>query len=426
MTHLDDDALDRGIARRSLTAAEHNVLVDTRQFMQRGDFAAARGSRTLAMEVLAAGAVAVLVIGVILVLARPASPRPQPAVTHPTASPTGTPTVTASPSPSAVPVGATPPILEQVRLGNWWVNALTVEPGVVWAAVQSPNYGEPGRLIRIDTSTARQTASWVIGGDPIAVAAAGPYVWVANSFGDSSKVLPEQNTVEQFNAATGRLMHVYRVTDPRGLVANPTSALVVWESTDSRAQLSLLSGGGNTTIAGVPGTVLGPGVSSQSAIVVCGDEVFFAASMTGTGEMDATIYAVRPSGGAVRTIATIPGDFEPDIACDGTALFVNNGTNGGIVRVSLADGTVGPAWPGSYPFAMTYAGGRLWVMYLSNDAQDEPFLTSLDPATGVAARSGFSPPATTGLFDRYLIVPGTTGLWVVAGDGNVLLNVRLG
>jgi len=333
MTHLDDDALDRGIARRSLTAAEHNVLVDTRQFMQRGDFAAARGSRTLAMEVLAAGAVAVLVIGVILVLARPASPRPQPAVTHPTASPTGAPTVTASPSPSAVPVGAAPPILEQVRLGTWWVNALTVEPGVAWAAVQSPNYGEPGRLIRIDTSTARQTASWVIGGDPIAVAAAGPYVWVANSFGDSSKVLPEQNTVEQFNAATGRLMHVYRVTDPRGLVANPTSALVVWESTDSRAQLSLLSGGGDTTIAGVPGTVLGPGVSSQSAIVVCGDEVFFAASMTGTGEMDATIYAVRPSGGAVRQRSHVVVEVAHCLRVPAAAVFDHPPDVGGVLPV---------------------------------------------------------------------------------------------
>jgi hypothetical protein len=281
-------------------------------------------------------------------------------------------------------------------------------------------------MIRVDTSTAGQTASWVIGGDPIAVAAAGAYVWVANSFGDSSKVLPEQNTVEQFNAGTGRLMHVYRVADPRGLVANATSALVVWESTDGRAQLSLLSGGGDTTIAGLPGTVSGPGVSSQSAIVVCGDEVYFAASMTGTGEMGATIYAVGLGGGPVRTIATIPGDYAPDIACDGTALFVSNVTNGGIVRVNLADGSVGPPWPGSYPFAMTSAGGRLWVMYLSNNAQDEPFLTSLDPATGLEAPAGFSPPATTGLVDRYLVVPGTTGLWLVAGDGNVLLNVRLG
>lgn len=106
MSNIDDIYIDATLAHRPLTASEEKALADARSFMERGEFATERRSRILAIELLAAGALAVLVIGLILVLAHNAQPTPNPAITHPTASATASPTGTATPSP--LPTTPTP------------------------------------------------------------------------------------------------------------------------------------------------------------------------------------------------------------------------------------------------------------------------------------------------------------------------------
>lgn len=105
MSDMDDASIDAALARRPLTPAEDMALTGARTFMERGEFAAERRSKTLAMELLAASAIAVVVIGLILALTRHAQPTPNPAITYPTASatvsPSGTPT---SSPPAATPV----------------------------------------------------------------------------------------------------------------------------------------------------------------------------------------------------------------------------------------------------------------------------------------------------------------------------------
>ena len=129
----------------------------------------------------------------------------------------------------------------------------------MWVAAQGPVYGETGRLLRIDASSARQTGSWVVGGNPVAVSAAGGYVWVANSYGDGSLVLPDQNTVMQFNATTGALVHTYRITGPTAVVANGNGALVVSSQTaNGPTDIHLLTAGRSSLVATVPGNLAEP------------------------------------------------------------------------------------------------------------------------------------------------------------------------
>jgi hypothetical protein len=379
-------------------------------------------SRSQPIVVLAGGVGAIVVVGLILALARP------PVGRHPTLVPTATAVPTSHPRPpqTVVPLDIT----AQLDLAPHAVDAISVNPGIVWLATQGITYGEAGTLIRVDATSARQTENWPIGGDPVAVAAGGAFVWVANGFGDSSRTLPEQNTVEQFNAATGALVHRYRVLDPRGLVANPTSALVISANAGQQTQISLLSAGTAKAVITLPGTlnVLLSSLTPQVAVAVCSDQVFLALTSVFTASSDVTIYAMQSSGDHVRKVATIPNDYEASIACDTTSLFLIGAAGNGNVavsRVSIASGSVSNLWEGPYPVAVALLSGRVWIAY-SDDALNESFLTSLDPVTGIAASARSRLPSGPNSSDGNILLPGDSGLWLVASLGDKLLHVATG
>jgi hypothetical protein len=427
MTLIDDADIDIAVADRPLTQPELEALSNARSFMERGAFATERQSRSFAIELLAGGAVAVLVIGLILALLRPMPARPLPAGSRPTASPTASPEPSTSPTQTTVPLD----IIAQLNLGSHYVNAMAVGPDAVWLAIQGVNYGDAGTLIRVNPKTARKTASWTIGGDPAAVAAAGSFVWVANGFGDGSEVLPEQNTVEQFNAATGALVHLYRVNDPRGLVANLDSALVISASTPEQTAISLLSGGSSQTIASLSGVLQSSSNSAESALSVCGHQVYMALSIASATGASAAIYSVPPTGGAVRGIATIPSDYAPAMACDGTSLYLpaafGKAGQGSLIRVDVPTGAITTMWQGPAPQAVAVDAGRLWITSFANIPNDESvFVSSLDPVTGVESSTRRFLPAGPNRGDPDLLVPGASGLWTVAGGGNLLLNIAVG
>lgn len=423
----DDDLIARTLTERPLSAEDEAAISRVQTAVSHHDFAVARRFDP-AIELLVAGIVAVVVVTFILAITRNAHPVVSPTHTPVASATAGVPT--ASPVPSPVP-NVPLRISQQLNLGKQTVNALSVSPGVVWVAVQGASYGDAGKLLRIDAASARQSASWAIGGDPTAIAAAGAYVWVANSFGDGSQRLPEQNTVMQFNAETGAVVHIYRVTDPRALVANSDSVLVVSAATaNGPTVIQLLSGGQSSPVATVSGTLEGPWVSSQSALAVCANEVYLAiTSVTPTGP-NLSIYSVPQTGGQVRPLLSLPNNPLPSLACDDVSQFVakDNGTDGGIVRVNLSAGSViGVSWFGPNPDALTFGGGRLWVLQgswvlqRSGGKQTAPSVTSLDPI----GRSG---PATLTLptpvsYQSFLLAYGGSGVWAVAGNGNLLLHI---
>jgi hypothetical protein len=57
---------------------------------------------------------------------------------------------------------------------------------------------------------------------------------------------------------------------------------------------------------------------------------------------------------------------------------------------------------------------------------NQTFLTSLDPVTGIAAAARSILPAPPSDGDPNILVPGDTGLWLVASLGNQLLHIATG
>ena len=184
MSTFDDDSIDRALARRPLTAAERDALTTARGFMTRGEFTAARATRHFAMELVAAGAAAVLVIGLILVLAHPAPKSPFPAVTHPTASPTSAPAPSPSPSGQPVASGFQPESVTAISEDDFWVLGAsgctssvcaskilqTVDGGRSFSTIQVPpsyylagNDPTPGPPTVTDIRFADPSNGWVFG-----------------------------------------------------------------------------------------------------------------------------------------------------------------------------------------------------------------------------------------------------------------------
>jgi len=386
---------------------------------------ASSNSRSRPIAILAGGAGAIVAVGLILALARPPAGT-QPAIPSPTPTALEAPTPLPGPPQTVVPLDIT----AHLDVAPHPVNAMSVNPGVVWLATQGVTDGEAGTLIRVDARSAQRTASWAIGGDPVAVAAAGDFVWVANGFGDGSKALPEQNTVEQFNAATGALVHVYRVRDPRGLVANPTSALVISAGVGQQTALSLLTAGSAQAVATLPGTLNVPvsSLSPEVAVAVCAHQAFLALTEVLTDSSNVTIYSVPPGGGPIRKVATIPNDYEASIACDSTSLFLLGTAGDGdvsVARVSSADGSLTHLWEGPYPVAIASLSGDVWIAY-ADDSLDKSFLTSLNPVTGIAATARSILPVVPNSDAQGLLIADASGLWLVASQGNQLLHIATG
>jgi hypothetical protein len=379
-------------------------------------------SRSRAIAVLAGGAGALVVVGLGLAALRPS----------PGALPTPAPTPRQAPTPTATPPQTVVPldISEQLNLGRRDTNAMAVSPGIVWLATQGVTSSAAGTLIRVDATTARETASWSIGEDPVAVASGGNFVWVANATGGGPASVPGQNTVEQFNATTGALVHTYRVPDPQGIVANPSSALVISSNAGQQTAIGLLSDGTTTPVSILPGIVGIPmsSLSPEVAVVVCAHEVVLALTSMLTTGSHVTIYALPPTGGTVRTVATILDDYGAAMTCDNTSLFVIGAAGDGdasIARVSLTDGGFANLWEGPYPVSVAFLAGRVWIAY-SDDALNQSALTSIDPATGVLASTRSILPSPPNSGDPSLLVPDDSGLWLVASQGNEVLHIATG
>ncbi len=422
----DVDVIEEALTSRPLTQTEEATLARVEQFVSHHDFAAQQRPR-LALEILMAGVVAAVAITLIVAITHPSLPRPSPA--HHTPVPTAT--VTASPPTASLSptLGPTIPlrIRQQLSLGRS-ANAISVSPGIVWVAAQGLVYGDTGRLLRVDASSARQTGSWPVGGDPEAVSASGSYVWVANSFGDGSRVLPDQNTVMQFNAVTGALVHVYRITSPIALVANGNGALVVsWRTQNGPTDMYLLTAGRSSLVATVPGTLQGPSLSAEAALAVCGGQVYLGVSeLSAHGAQSINIYVVRVGGGPVRSLATIQGAWWPVMTCDSNWLYVFDGAGDLPLVVNPVDGGMRTMPEGSGASAAAFESGLIWQLH---DAYGPPgtggYLTALDPNTGLESSSRLTIPGTVSS-DAFLLAPGAPGLWVVGGNETLLLHVTFG
>jgi hypothetical protein len=427
----DVDVITETLISRPLSRTDEVALAQIEQFVSRRDFVSRRRSR-VAFEILCGGVAAALVVTLVIALTRHSPLTPSPA--HHTPAPIPTATITVSPttpSPS-VTLGPAIPlrIAQQVSLGGRQANAMFVSPSTVWVATISETYGQPGTLLRIDASTGRQTAAWMVGGDPVAVSAAGDYVWVANSYGDGSKVLPDQGTVMQFNATTGRLAHVYPAVDPAALVADGSGALAVSAVTaNGPSGIYRLTAGRSFLLATVPGFLQGPSVSAQSALAVCDGVIYLGVSeLTAAGAPSVNVYALSLGGGRVRYLATIQGEWSPMVTCDSSAIYVFDAAGDAPVRVEVADGHTSTLSEGGGPTAVVFASGLIWEYHIAGSLaapQALSYLTAVNPSTGIESSSRLLVPGTDAS-SPFLLVQGSPGLWLVGGNETLLFHVTTG
>lgn len=425
----DVDVITETLSSRPLSHTDEVAFARVEQFVSRHDFVARRRSG-FAFEILCAGVAAAFVVTLVIALTRHSPLTPSPAHHTPAPIPTATITVTPTPSPS-VPLGPaiSMSIAQQVSLEGRQANATFVSPTTLWVATISPTYGQAGTLLRIDASSGRQTGAWVVGGDPVAVSAASDYVWVANGYGDGSKVLPEQNTVMQFNATTGRLAHVYPVAGAAAVVADGSGALAVSSGSNGPTGIYRLSAGRSSLVATVPGVLLGPSISAQSALAVCGGVMYVGVSeLSAAGAPSINVYAESLAGGPAKALATIQGEWEPMVTCDSSAVYVIDATGDALLRIDLADGRTSTLAQGGETTAAVFASGLIWEFDTGGSLaapQALSYLTAVDPSTGIASSSQLPIPGTDSS-SPFLLAEGSSGLWLVGGNETVLFHILTG
>jgi hypothetical protein len=417
MKYLDDESMDSTLEHRPRTSAERQVLADTRRFMERGEFATASPSKTLAFELLAAGGVAVVVIALMLTLARSAPPTRQPAALHPSLSPTAQPTAEITPTVptvSAAPL-LTIPLNDHVEFDN----AFDVASGDLW--VVNAELPRTGTLDRYDTTTGRRVSTRSVGGDPLGVAVSGGFVWVANGSGDGSARLVDSDTILQFDEATGSLIRTYAVTQPMAVISQSDTAWVLAGGTGNvPTRIVRLQNGHATTLGELP-LSLTEATGVYSNLTICGRSAVFA-----TASASQTRLVVFPlSGGPYREVATIPAGGLLTLACNASVAIVEIDSPGsGLFRVALTGGYVTHLASEALPSSVALVNGLfiVSVQQTQPSGQASGYLEEVNPTTGETLPTRTAMPVSN-VGDR-LVGGDASGVWVAVGYAD-LVKMRL-
>ena len=154
--------------------------------------------------------------------------------------------------------------------------AATGDTNGLWLAAAPPANrlaAQPGagQLQRIDPDSPAVVDQWPVGGAPVAVAAAGGNIWVADGPGMGPAAAAGANQVLQFTPA-GQLVTSSPVTNPLAVVADGSDAAVAYQQA-SGIYLQRLSGG-----TADPAVKLAAGRNLGVSVTWCADHRLWAAS----------------------------------------------------------------------------------------------------------------------------------------------------
>jgi hypothetical protein len=145
-----------------------------------------------------------------------------------------------------------------------------------------------------------------------------------------------------------------------------------------------------------------------------------------TEAQSTTLYAMARTGGAARTLASIPNEWWPTVTCDATSVIAVDGGGDAPVSMNLATNTSSVLTEGSGAAADSFMSGLVWELRESTAAAGSlGYLTALDPSAGLESSSRLSIPGTDSS-ELYLIAPTPTVLWVVGGTESLILHVTFG
>ncbi len=174
--------------------------------------------------------------------------------------------------------GMAPRMTARYRLaGAGYAVAIAVDGNGLWLALHSPPNGVataagPGQVQHVDAATGAVLAQWPVGAVPVAIAADGQSVWVADGPGIGPGTAPGGDQVLQFGES-GNLAASYPVTNPISLAVQDGAAVVAYQ-VSSAVFVQLLSSGAS----GPPVKLAAAGRSAGATLAWCPDRRLWAAS----------------------------------------------------------------------------------------------------------------------------------------------------
>jgi hypothetical protein len=312
-----------------------------------------------------------------------------------------------------------------VRTGREFLAMAVGARGQLWLTKDGTPAQRPvvGHLVRV-TASGKISLDRPVGGDPVALAASGPYVWVANGIGDGKTPEAEANTVFQIDASSGRIVHRYHINQPYGVAASGDTAWVAAAGQGDVTRMVRLDGksgavGHGTLLVGTAQNIAAPDI-------VVGPTAVYVVAMISEPNQPArdVVYRLDPNTLRVTARQTLPTVGVAMLAYGQGALFatVANLQAGGVYRLDGGTLALRQTVTTEPARALAMANGHLWALFNNGSIQTPAYLTAFH-ATGGRAAAPLVLPAG----NPDLIAADEKRVWVApvgeAGGGDDLIEV---
>jgi YVTN family beta-propeller protein len=225
--------------------------------------------------------------------------------------------------------------------------------GYLWVANRSDN-----TVSRVDPKTHQVARPYRVGLTPEALAVTRDHVWVANA-GDG--------TVTQISISADQVVGLVSVGhQPAAIAAGPSG---VWVANSGDNTIQRID---PETAQADPAIPVGDG---PDGIAVDADSVWVA------NGRESTLYRIHPGTGRDRSAPIPVGSGPKGIVLTGDEVWVSNQFSQSVTRVSRSTGRVRTVEVGDGPTSMAVDHGRVWV-----SGQFDGSLSRVDPASGQVTR----------------------------------------
>jgi hypothetical protein len=312
-----------------------------------------------------------------------------------------------------------------VRAGREFLAMAVGAAGQLWLTKDGTPAQRPvvGHLVRVTTS-GKISLDRRIGGDPVALAASGPYVWVANGTGDGKTPEAEANTVLQIDASSGRIVHRYHINQPYEVAASGDTAWVAAAGQGDLTRMVRLDGktgavGRGTSLVGMTANIVAPDI-------VVGPTAVYVVALTAEPNQPArdVVYRLDPNTRRVTAREALPTVGVAVLAYGQGTLFatVHNVEAGGVYRLDGGTLALRQTVTTEPAQALAMANGHLWALFNYGGIPTPAYLTAFHATGGRAAE-----PVVLPAGNPDLIVADEKRVWVAPvgedGGGDDLIEV---
>jgi len=308
-----------------------------------------------------------------------------------------------------------------VSLGRDFLALAVGAAGQLWLTKDGAPTRQPvvGHLVRVAAS-GKVGLDRPVGGGPVALAVAGPYVWVVNGIGDGTTPEAAANTVFQIAPSTGRIVRRYHIDQPYGVTAAGATAWVVAVGQGDVTRVVRLAG--TTGAVGPRTSLVGTAQNIAAPDIVVGATAVYVVALTAEPGQPArdVVYRLDLHTGRVTARQTLPTVGVAALAYGQGALFaaVHNVTAGGVYRLDGRTLAMRQTITPEAARALATANGRLWALFNNGSAPLRAHLTAFAATGGRGAASVALPSGNPDL-----IAADAERVWVAPAGGDSLIEV---